>query len=127
MFQVGFVAPQFGVVSVKLAFSVHCGRLTFLELRECAFAKSECFGGGDWILVAGSRVHGTSASRKHMPAAACDNRSDPTESLSREQACENDSFFKSRLQALVSNSRALLGASHLGIPNGRRACVSRFN
>jgi hypothetical protein len=50
-----------------------------------------------------------------MPAAACDNRSVPTESLSREQACENDSLFKSSLQALVSNSRALLGASYLGI------------
>jgi hypothetical protein len=80
----------------------------------------------DWILVASSRVHGTSASRKHMPAAACDHRNVPTESLSREQACENDSLFKSSLQALVSNSRALLGASHLGIPNGHRACVSGF-
>jgi hypothetical protein len=61
-----------------------------------------------------------------MPAAACDHRNVPTESLSREQACENDSLFKSSLQALVSNSRALLGASHLGIPNGHRACVSGF-
>jgi hypothetical protein len=44
-----------------------------------------------------------------MPAAACDNRSVPTESLSREHACENDSLFKSSLQALVSNPRAFLG------------------
>ena len=56
MFQVGLrfssVWCSFGPTSIL----VHCGRLTFLELRGCAFAKSEWIGGVDWILAASSRV-----------------------------------------------------------------------